>query len=87
MIYYTADLHFGYAPIIAQASRPFSSVQEMDETLVSNWNTVVSEDDTVYFIGDIGSHCTPFPAQQLSRLHGHKHLIRGNHDTCLENQE
>ncbi len=87
MIYYTADLHFGYKPIINQASRPFLSVQEMDEALVSNWNAVVSEDDTVYFIGDIGGHCTPFPAKQLERLQGHKHLIRGNHDTCLDNQE
>lgn len=86
MIFYTADLHFGYEAIIEQTGRPFFSAEEMDKTLVDNWNNLVSEDDTVYFIGDIGGHCTPFPAQQLEKLRGQKHLIRGNHDMCLEDQ-
>ena len=36
MIYYTADLHFHYAPLLS--SRPFATVAEMDETLIRNWN-------------------------------------------------
>lgn len=87
MIYYTADLHFGYAPVMEQAMRPFRSLEEMDETLISNWNSVVGDDDTVYVLGDIGGHCTPFPSRQLERLRGHKHLIRGNHDSCLPDQK
>ncbi len=87
MIFYTADQHFGYAEVIEKAARPFASVEEMDEALINNWNAAVSDDDTVYLIGDIGGHCTPLPAEQLSRLRGHKHLIRGNHDTCIEEQQ
>lgn len=87
MIYYTADLHFGYAPIIYNTARPFSSVEEMDETLIKNWNDTVDDDDTVYIVGDFSYNNGKVPLQYLSRLKGHKHLIRGNHDTCLEHQE
>ena len=52
MIYYTADLHFHYALLLP--SRPFATVEEMDETLVKNWNDTVGPEDTVYLVGDIG---------------------------------
>ena len=51
MIFYTADLHFLYEPLLS--SRPFATVEEMDETLIRNWNETVSLDDTVYLVGDI----------------------------------
>lgn len=87
MIFYTADPHFGSETIIESAGRPFSSVEEMDEELIRRWNEVVSDADTVYVLGDVGSYCKPFPAQQVARLHGHKHLIRGNHDMVLGDQQ
>ncbi len=87
MIYYTADLHFGSQSVLEETGRPFSSPEEMDEALIANWNQTVTDEDTIYVIGDIGSHFTPFPAEQLSLLKGHKHLIRGNHDTGYEDQE
>ena len=52
MIYYTADLHLHYAPLLA--GRPFATVAEMDEALIRNWNNVVTEADTVYLVGDVG---------------------------------
>ena len=87
MIFYTADLHFGSDDVIEKAKRPFSSSREMDETVIYNWNNAISDNDTVYLIGDIGNHNIPFPDEKLRKLRGHKHLIRGNHDTCIENQE
>ena len=56
----------------------------MDETLIRNWNKTVSPEDTVYLVGDIGYNEGQVPHQLLSRLTGHKHLIRGNHDTGYE---
>lgn len=82
MIFYTADLHFLYEPLLS--SRPFATVEEMDETLIRNWNETVSPEDTVYLVGDIGYNEGQVPHQLLSRLTGHKHLIRGNHDTGYE---
>lgn len=82
MIYYIADTHFCYEPVVN--SRGFDSAAEMDEALIANWNSVVSDDDTVYFVGDVGYNGGFVPCRILERLQGHKHLIRGNHDTGYE---
>ena len=58
MIYYTADLHFHYALLLP--SRPFATVEEMDEALVKNWSDTVGPEDTVYLVGD------PHPPVPLS---------------------
>lgn len=81
MIYYIADLHFYYEPVLR--SRPFSSVEEMDRALTERWNQVVSPEDTVYVIGDVGYNGGHVPCRALARLHGRKHLVRGNHDTAF----
>lgn len=87
MIYYCADLHFDYEAILEQTGRPFSTISEMNEALIENWNKTVTEEDVVYFVGDMGCHSSSIPDEYLSRLNGHKHLIRGNHDTGLEDQQ
>lgn len=79
MIFYTADPHFGYEPLVA--GRPFASVREMDEAIIAGWNRVVGPEDTVYLIGDVGWNGGHVPCRTLARLNGRKHLIRGNHDT------
>ena len=79
MIYYTSDLHLGHTNVIKLCDRPFSSIEEMDETLIANWNAKVHNDDTVYILGDlVWQKCDPIP--YLSQLKGKKHLIVGNHD-------
>ena len=87
MIFYTADLHFGSEEQAEKRKNHFASVDEMDERLVDNWNAAVSPDDTVYLIGDLTDHSLPLPEMCLSRLSGHKYLIRGNHDAGMEQQE
>jgi calcineurin-like phosphoesterase family protein len=58
--------------------RPFDSVEEMDETMVANWNAVVGPRDTVYHLGDV---VIPRASLKiLDRLNGRKILVRGNHD-------
>lgn len=79
-IFYIADTHFGHANIMRHCNRPFSTVDEMDEVMIRNWNSVVNKNDDVYIIGDFCFKSGKNPAEYLKRLNGKKHLISGNHD-------
>ena len=79
MIYFTADTHFGHQNVIRFTERPFSSAEEMDETLIANWNARVYRGDKVYILGDMFFR-HPDPEAILCRLKGKKYLIIGNHD-------
>ena len=76
--YITSDSHFGHKNIIKYCNRPFSSVEEMDETMIENWNAKVKPNDTIYHLGDFSF--SKNPQQYFKRLNGRKILIRGNHD-------
>ena len=52
-VYFISDTHFFHKNIITYCDRPFSSVEEMNEQLIYNWNTIVSEDDDVIICGQI----------------------------------
>ncbi|MBC8421888.1 MAG: metallophosphoesterase family protein [Pelagibacteraceae bacterium] len=83
MIYCTADTHFGHGNIIKFCNRPFGSVEEMNETLINNWNSTVNPDDEVYHLGDFGWKDNKLNLEILRRLNGTKYLLRGNHDKTL----
>lgn len=75
--WFTADTHFGHANIIKYCNRPFKSVDEMNEKLISNWNSIVQEGDTVYHLGDFSFRGY---YRYKNRLNGKIILLRGNHD-------
>ena len=60
--------------------RPFSTVEEMEHVLISNWNSTVTNEDTVYILGDFCWDKEPEWIRILDKLNGNKVLIRGNHD-------
>lgn len=78
--FYIADLHFGHKNIINFDSRPFNSVEEMNNTLIENWNRKVKKGDTTYILGDFCWGKEPEWIEILNKLNGNKVLIRGNHD-------
>ena len=79
MIFFTADTHFDHTNILRLCDRPFATVEEMNETLIANWNRKVHANDTVFIMGDMFFRTTN-PEPILQRLKGKKHLVVGNHD-------
>ena len=83
-IFTISDTHFGHENILKFTDgegaylRPFKSIDEMNTCIIDNWNSVVSDQDIVYHLGDVfmrkGWEC-------LKSLNGRKRLILGNHDT------
>lgn len=52
----------------------------MNDAMITNWNRVVKESDWVYHLGDFALFGREGLKLLLSRLNGHKVLIKGNHD-------
>lgn len=78
-IYFIADTHFSEENIMRYENRPFESIRDMDNTMLSNWNKIVKDEDIVYVLGDFGADGQE--SFMLSQLKGSKYLIKGNHDT------
>lgn len=87
MIFYLSDTHFGHYNIMRLSNRPFKTVEEMDKTIIKNWNSTVSENDTVYFLGDFSFKSGKTPEAYINKLNGHIHLITGNHDSKVVKNE
>ena len=51
-VFFTSDTHFYHGNIIRFCNRPFKSVEMMNETIISNWNNTVGQDDIVFHLGD-----------------------------------
>lgn len=79
-IFFTSDTHFHHEAIIKFCNRPYKDVEEMDNNLINNWNSVVKEDDIVFHLGDFAFGGSTIWNNILSKLKGHIHLIIGNHD-------
>lgn len=80
-----SDTHFGHTNSWEKFKRPdgsplrpFTSTEEMDDTMVQRWNAKVGPHDTVYHLGDVVINRKSL--HHVKRLNGKKRLIRGNHD-------
>lgn len=84
-IWFTSDLHFNHENILSfsNKTRPWHTVKEMNEALITSWNSVVKHEDTVYVLGDfiLGRPDEDVMAEIVTSLNGWIHLIPGNHDT------
>ena len=81
-IWFTADTHLGHKNILhhCKKTRPFTSVEEMDDYIYEKWNTTVSKNDIVYHLGDFS-----FSPKTLRHLNGKLYLVAGNHDRYFIN--
>lgn len=65
-------------------NRPFENAQEMQDKMIEKWNNKVSNEDTVYILGDFSFKLQKSAAIKiLKQLNGKKILIKGNHDNYV----
>jgi calcineurin-like phosphoesterase family protein len=85
-IFVASDHHFGH-PNILNFKREdgslirgavFKNSHEHDEVIIAKHNAVVLPQDHVYFLGDVAINRRFLPL--VTRMMGHKRLVRGNHD-------
>ena len=83
-IYIVSDLHIQHKNSLTWRTQ-FSSVEEMNQTIIDNWNKTVQPEDTVYNLGDEFLGDASSAQKILASLNGNKFLIRGNHSTKSDN--
>lgn len=81
-IWVTSDTHFQHKNIVEKYNRgsDFSTIQEHDETIIENWNSLVKPGDKVYHLGDVMFGDKSSFHKLWCRLNGKKRLVVGNHD-------
>lgn len=84
--FYIGDWHYAHANCIAFDNRPFKTVEEMNDSLIENWNSVVGDKDYVYVLGDMFWCGSTMACSVLDQLKGHKILLVGNHDKFIKNE-
>jgi len=85
-IFFTSDQHFGHANIIKYCNRPFTDVHEMNKALTEAWNSKVSDQDDVYFLGDFAMKSQV--GIYFNNLNGKNiFVIPGSHDQWARKQQ
>ena len=80
-VWFTSDLHFWHKNICKYCDRPYESVEEMNQGIIANWNSVVKEDDIVFVLGDLGFCGIEKLKVLIPQLKGTIVVIQGNHDS------
>lgn len=84
-IFLIADTHIDHTNIIEYCNRPFHTIEEMNETIINNWNETIKKDDIVFFLGDLTCGMNARPSDNiLKKLNGEIYYILGNHDFLIK---
>tara|TARA_R110000803_G_scaffold191392_1_gene254054 strand:+ start:2254 stop:2865 length:612 start_codon:yes stop_codon:yes gene_type:complete len=78
--FFISDFHIGHHNVIKFDGRPFRDVDEMHAELIKRWNSVVGDDDEVYYMGDLCMRDVDTAKWVMHALKGKIHFIMGNHD-------
>jgi calcineurin-like phosphoesterase family protein len=82
--YITSDLHWGHKNIMkfcpVSRARFRDDLDYMNQTMVKEWNDLISPEDLVYILGDVAFLPAAKAVEYMRRLNGRKILVQGNHD-------
>lgn len=81
-IFFISDLHYHHDKLLQ--SRGFDSVEVMNKTIITNWNSTVDFDSTVFMLGDLvlgaGGKSKEVYENLIQRLNYKElYLMQGNH--------
>jgi calcineurin-like phosphoesterase family protein len=87
-IWLISDTHFFHSNILKFTDENgelirgnrFTDVDDMNQQMLENWNSVVKPGDKVYHLGDVMMGDKEEFKKYWSKLNGKKNLIVGNHD-------
>lgn len=82
-IYLTGDLHFNHKRILntMQTRMHFLDMNEMNNYLINSINSVVTDRDSLYILGDVGLYIYKDDLRDIiMNLNGQIRLVMGNHD-------
>lgn len=74
----TSDHHFKSYDLPISSMAVFSKDEE--DVLIDKWNSVVTSDDTVIYVGDFCDGTVLDAIEYRKRLNGNIILVKGNHD-------
>ncbi len=75
-----SDTHIDHKNIIPYENRPFLNLDQMKKEIIKNWNSIVTNEDKVFHLGDVCFGNKEVAKDFVSKLNGKKYLIMGNHD-------
>ena len=79
--YFSSDYHLSHTNIIKYDDRPFANINEMNEVIIGNHNSVVKPEDHFYFLGDFAFSKKKEEIEVfMKQLKGKLFFIKGNHD-------
>ena len=85
-VYFISDFHLYHKNVIGFDNRPFRKtngdpdVEAMHKTIIQNWNSVVNDNDVVFYLGDLCFGRPEWANNIVHTLKGKIHYIMGNHD-------
>ena len=80
--FFVSDLHIGHANIIKHDKQSYRDFYERDAAIIENWNKIVSPNDDVFNLGDVGFNKDfGYIREIFSQLNGNILSIKGNHDS------
>lgn len=85
-LFITSDEHYGHLNIIDMCRRPYANVEEMNNALIDNHNSLVTEDDLTIHLGDFIWKGVAFD-DIVYQLKGYHIFVKGNHDKAYPTQK
>ena len=84
--YVTSDLHLGHDREFIWGARGYADVNEMNMKQIEKFNSIVTDEDDVWILGDLVLGDIDGGLALLKNLKGKIHVCLGNHDTSKREQ-